>query len=292
MSDLLHMTNRNERYFTNSHTHSFKNTLKGLTVIELNVSEICTRSCSFCPRADNSIYRNQKKFMSLLTVSNIVDNCIKHSYDGDFHISGFGEPTTNKEILKIIHFIRSKIFNRIAMTTNGDLLNLEIARDLKNNGLSYLIVSCYDGPESKNYFIKLLQEAGFQENEYNIRELWTNDQETHEDFLERNLFNNRAGTVKDSRVLNHFNKPCYLPFYKMIIDWDGRILLCCNDWLKVENNLGNINNSDLANIWYGDSISSIRKKLSTGNRKGVKSCENCNIHGNKIGLQSVKLLNY
>ncbi len=286
------MTNRDERYFINSTSNSFNTTLKGLTVIELNVSEICTRTCSFCPRSDKNVYKNQKKFMSLNTVSNIADNCLKHSYDGDFHISGFGEPTSNKEILDIIRHLRAKIPNRIAMTTNGDLLDLFVAKELLLAGLSYLIISCYDGPEAKNNFIKILQDAGYDPSQYNIRELWKTPQESHDEFLDRNLFNNRAGGVKDSRILNNFKTPCYLPFYKMIIDWNGKILLCCNDWFKRENNLGNINESDLADIWYSNNLTNIRKKLISGNRKEIESCQNCNIQGNKIGKPSVKILNY
>ena len=25
-------------------------------------------------------------------------------------------------------------------------------------------------------------------------------------------------------------RPCFYPFYKMLVDWDGRVLFCSNDW--------------------------------------------------------------
>ena len=41
--------------------------LPGLRTIELNISELCNRVCSFCPRSDPTVYSNQKLFMSTLT---------------------------------------------------------------------------------------------------------------------------------------------------------------------------------------------------------------------------------
>lgn len=285
-----HLNKRNERYFVNSKTNSFNNTLKGLTVIELNITEMCTRTCSFCPRADNNVYKNQRKFMSTETISNLIVTCKKFEYEGDFHICGFGEPTTNKKILELIHQIRKELPNRIALTTNGDLLDVCLATKLLNAGLSYMIVSCYDGLTQKDNFSNILTQAGYTTEQYDIRELWSAPEETQEEFLERNSFSNRGGSVKDSRHLLRHQSPCFLPFYKIIIDWDGRVLLCCNDWLKTNNKLGNINTDTIHDVWYSKALTTIRSHLIKGNRQEVQSCKNCNIYGTAIGELSVELL--
>lgn len=284
-----HLQARNTRYYTITQSDSFKSTLKGLTTVELNITELCTRSCSFCPRAPDNFYKNQKKFMSSETIDSVISGSIEDKFDGDFHISGFGEPTTNRNILNIIRMMRDSLENRIVMTTNGDLLDVDMVQQLRNAGLSHLILSCYDGPEAYNKFKAMLVAGGFEEN-HDIRKLWLSHDETSDEFMTRVKFNNRGGSSKDGRVNTNITSPCYLPSYKMVIDWDGSILLCCNDWRKTDNNLGNINSMSLSQIWYSESMSSIRDKLNIGDRQAIPACSACNINGTYIGKESVDML--
>ena len=106
-------------------------------------------------------------------------------------------------------------------------------------------------------------------------------------------FTNRAGAVNmnmDNMSLHRKNK-CYWPFYKMVLDWDGGILLCCEDWFKLSkkhiNNTFNINTHTIEEIWNSDYLNEYRSYLKEGKR--TKSiCNKCNMHGEKIGKEYVE----
>ena len=127
--------------------------------------------------------------------------------------------------------------------------------------------------------------------DYEIRELWLNPDETTEDLMNRNNFNNRSGAVDFEHLQGEMNvnRPCNLPFYKLVLDWDGSALLCCNDWFRRHKGFGNINNSTLEEIWFGSEFTNVREMLSKGDRSG-SACKYCNIEGTMVGEASVNLL--
>ena len=79
-------------------------------------------------------------------------------------------------------------------------------------------------------------------------------------------------------------RPCYFPFNKMFIDWDGNVLLCVNDWSK-NSIVGNINNDTIQNIWMNDNYKKYRKMLIEGKRD-IEPCNKCNINGTLFGQKS------
>ena len=284
-----HINKRHERYYVNSLKNSFLNTLKGLTTIELCITELCTRKCSFCPRGDSATYPNQKLFMSADTISNIANKCLAEGYEGDFHISGFGESFTHPKFLELTSTLRDTLpNNHLVLTTNGDFLNDKTITEVLKRNFNKVIVSCYDGLERKEHFIRLFEKNGFHN--FDIRELWLNPDETTEDLMNRNNFNNRSGSVNVDLQKENFNtkSPCYLPFYKLVIDWNGSALLCCNDWKRAHKGFGNINTNSLVDIWNGEEFVKVRGQLAEGNRVGP-ACANCNIKGVLVGKESVDL---
>jgi MoaA/NifB/PqqE/SkfB family radical SAM enzyme len=279
-----HLQKPTERYFVNTLKDGFKK-IKGLTTIELCITELCTRKCRFCPRADSSIYANRRLFMSPETMSNIATKCFDEGYEGDFHVSGFGESLTHPTFKELMLILRNKLPNNcIVLTTNGDLLNDKVVEETIKKIFNKVIVSCYDGLEHKNKFIKLFESHAFFN--YEIRELWYNENENTESLMERNNFNNRAGSVKVSGLNKNSASACFLPFYKLVFDWNGDALVCCNDWKRAHSGFGNINRSSLIDIWHGDEFTKTRSQLIKGNRIGP-ACKNCNIEGTIIGQQSV-----
>ena len=271
---------RQSRYYINSKKISFSSSLRGLTVVEINPSETCTRACHFCPRGHG--YENQKKFLSVDTSIRLASELNRLNYEGDIHIAGFGEPLLNTSLPNIISSMRNLLpTNRIAITTNGDTLTSRKLDILISAGISFIIVSCYEKIRAEE-MSKLFQYHNFKN--YDLREFWYEDDQTTEEFITDNNFNNRAGYISSGVSSN----PCYLPFYKMFIDWNGNVLLCCNDWNKTIK-AGNITRSNLDEIWHGDILNKIRNDLSIGNRCN-SPCDKCNVHGTLIGKESVNCL--
>jgi MoaA/NifB/PqqE/SkfB family radical SAM enzyme len=271
-----HLKFRNDRYQTLDKNNK---KLLGLSVIELNPTELCNRTCSFCPRHDPILYPNQNLNMSTDTAKELVRQLVGAEYKGDIHITGYGEPLLNPDILKIISIFSQHFHTELI--TNGDRLNSEFYshRQLKDSGLNFLIVDCYDGDEHVIETQKLLEDC---EIPYRIR--------NHHDTGTPQLislfnFNNRGGLLTQETLA----RPCWIPFYKAFIDWNGDVGLCCNDWSRKQPSFGNINNISINEIWMSDSFVDVRKQLEQGLREKLPACKNCNTMGIMQGFESVKI---
>ena len=102
---------------------------------------------------------------------------------------------------------------------------------------------------------------------------------------------NRAGSVTlkneefELKALKEpLKQPCYYPFYKILIDHDGDVLMCSNDWKK-EKTMGNLSNDSLLTIWSNDKFIDLRKKLLNSDRNH-KPCNVCDVNGILNGKKS------
>lgn len=210
------------------------------------------------------------------TVDTLSKELSLNGYNGDISIAGFGEPMIHPTLPNLIKSLPN---NHTTIITNGDFLNEKSLNELIGAGLKKMVVSCYDGPEARDKFKELLTPISI---EWDIRELWG----TFEEVVEKNDFNSRTGLVPGGTPIAG---QCFIPFYKLIIDWNGEILLCSNDWYRKETGFGNINTVPLKNIWFGEKMTEIRKNLAAGNRCG-KACKDCNVKGTLLGQDSFNLL--
>lgn len=71
------------------------------------------------------------------------------------------------------------------------------------------------------------------------------------------------------------SKRCSTPILTFNILYDGKVILCCDDYNK-KMILGNINNSSIKEIWNSKQYENIRKMLYNGEYKKIPVCCNCN----------------
>ena len=256
--------------------------LPGLSLVEINPTELCNRVCSFCPRSNPKVYPNLNLNMKLETAQLISDQLFESNYDGEISVTGFGEPTLNKNILDIIAIFSSRFTT--SMVTNGDnLLSSKLKLDnIVDSGLDVLTVDCYDGPDHFKKLYDFLLPLNKRIN-YKIRDMF--DDGSSSLFEEFNL-NNRGGILGEVKSVL---RPCNLPMYKAMIDWNGDVLLCCNDWSRKEKGLGNVLVDNFSNLWTSNRFDSIRRELIKGNRKNIDACSGCNVDGLLVGANSFKL---
>lgn len=276
-----YIENKQKRYDALKKSWCFSNNLIGLVDIELNVTELCSRHCTFCPRSDRNVYKNQNLNMSMETIVAFAEKCESEKYVGDVNIAGFGEPMLHPNLPEIVRTLRRHLKSYITVITNGDFLTKDSLKDLISVGLSRIVVSCYDGIEYKMKFEKLLEGCGI---DYYIRELW-GDSDT---VIENNHFNSRTGLVPVPAKMKP-GKQCSIPFYRMMFDWSGDVILCSEDWHRKEKGLGNINESSLKSLWFGNKLNSIRTNLHAGNRCG-NACKDCSVQGTLVGTESFDFL--
>ena len=273
-----HIASRQARHSSaNIHSKHYP----GLATIELNITELCNRTCSFCPRHDPEVYPNQKLFMDEYTVQKLALELSQSDWYGDVHITGFGEPHTHPHLLEIVQILRTAPVY-IEITTNGDRLidsDLNYTKELFRAGLDMLTVDCYDGEEQ---YKKRHSEMLFLPGKWRLRKHY--DTGNAQELIAEYGFNNRGGIMGGTGIQNQ----CYLPFYKTMIDWNGDVVLCCNDWHRRAGNMGNILETSFAECWNSPKLTTIRAELAQGVRRGV--CASCNIVGTKFGSDSYRIL--
>lgn len=256
--------------------------LPGLSVVEINPTELCNRTCSFCPRHDPEVYPNQNLNMSISTAETLLDQLIENEYVGLVCFSGFGEPTLNPDIWHLIKLFTEQF--RVEMITNGDRFTSGYysVDQLSECKLDSIIIDAYDGEQQYELFENLFKNYPGQ---YRIRKSY--DTNTIDCIQEYN-FNNRGG-ILGWRNTEYAKNSCYLPMYKTFVDWNGDILLCCNNWDRKNPRLGNIHDDNIRNIWSSDTLNAVRKNLLNGHRHCVQACKNCSVEGTKVGSQSASL---
>ena len=255
--------------------------LPGLATVEINITELCNRTCSFCPRHDPEVYPNQKLFMDLSTVENLTEQLRAANWHGDIHITGFGEPHTHPQLLEIVKILDRYDGLYIEITSNGDRLidaDMDYTRSLYAAGLDMLTIDCYDGDQQFETREQQMQDLP---GAWRLRAHY--DDGNAQELIDEYGFNNRGGTMGGTGVQNK----CYLPFYKTFIDWDGNMTLCCNDWHRQAGNFGNINQIGITGCWNSDKMTFVRRGLGDGIRRGV--CAKCSIVGTKFGAESFEL---
>jgi radical SAM protein with 4Fe4S-binding SPASM domain len=238
-------------------------------LVELNITELCNRTCSFCPRAWD--YPNQNLNMTLSIADLIAQQCI--GFTDNIHLVGRGEPLLHPEFLDIVR-IFSKNFS-VKIVTNGDKLydyidELDNILDLQSK--NHTITIClYDDDNQYNHF-KLLY------SKYNDVKLYktydTGNNLTDDTLAKQQWLTNRAGAMPVNRLKNK-NAPCYLPVNRVYIDYDGSVNLCCHDW-KYKTVYGDIKKTSIATIWNNDLLN-IKRKLVAGDRSCTNECSNCDV---------------
>jgi radical SAM protein with 4Fe4S-binding SPASM domain len=260
--------------------------MASLISVELNITELCNRTCVFCPRTDPAVYPNRKLNMRLDVVERVADDLAGFGFQGRISFSGFGEPFLNRQLETFVRACRSRLpQNTIEINTNGDFLKVEGIRALFRAGLTFLYVNLYDSADQEPALVALLESAGVAKSQYRLRPHWAG---ATEDFG-LNL-NNRSGLVNIDNVRSHRTpedlrgKPCYYPFYKMLVDWDGRVLFCSNDWgRKIV--VGDVVQQSIRDIWLSEAMRTVRERLAAGNRQ-FSPCDGCNVVGTLHGRDS------
>ncbi len=264
-------------YFANL---SKDDVLSSISSIDITTIDLCNRDCVFCPRHDPKVYPNRNLYMTAEGAALIGAKIATLNYTGTIAISGFGENLLNPEIIGIIHELRKANPNAyIEANTNDDPLDLDMFRALRDNGLDMLNINVYDGPEQVDTFDAMLEQA--QGYRYRI----------HYDPADYGIiFNNRSGLIDwiPSEPKDVAGSPCYMPFYKMMIDWNGDVLFCANDWGR-ERIVGNLFQQSIADVWMSKEMQKVRMRLSKGNRN-FSPCKTCNVKGTLVGEPSFNLL--
>jgi len=272
--------------------------------VDIGTTNLCNAACIMCPHS------KLKKMgtMDMKLYKKIIDNCARLDIKL-ITLSFFGEPFLDKKIIEKIKYAKEKGMN-VGFYSNASLLTEKLAKDVVEAKLDNITIS-FDGATKKTYE-RIRKNLKFEATKKNILnlinikkklnkkspkinlvlvELEENKKEIGDFYREWeekvdsiNIINMRnwANDIQKEGTKEsfHFNKkikrkPCALIWLKMIVDWNGDVVLCCDDW-NHSTILGNLKKQTIEEIWKGDKLKKIREAHKKGEFNNVPLCAGCN----------------
>ena len=75
---------------------------------------------------------------------------------------------------------------------------------------------------------------------------------------------------------------CYYPSYQFLIEWNGDVFLCPQDWQRRQA-MGNVMQEEIFDIWTSKIMKKYRTDLLNGKRIN-DPCKSCNAQGTLLGV--------
>jgi radical SAM protein with 4Fe4S-binding SPASM domain len=232
---------------------------------------------------DPKIYPNRNEHIPVDLYEKILGELAQVDYDGVFLYSAFGEPLLYKKLETIIQMSKEYLPRvRIEAVTDGDFVTPAKLKTLFKAGLDTLLISMYDGPEQEEKFSQMTTEVGLSTKQVVLRRRWLPPEEHYGITL-----SNRTGMVEIPeagvlKVKEPLKRQCFYPFYQVLVDYDGAVLLCPHDWGK-KLIVGNVRDRTIHEIWDGRVMRRVRRSLAKGDRN-FPPCDTCDVDGTLMGV--------
>jgi len=264
--------------------------------IEFSLVGLCNRRCDFCPWSDpewrsshvpNVAGNDDVLHLPIEVYEGIMKDLNKVGFKGGIIYSAFSEPFLYKHLEEVIKISKEQCpESRIEVVTNGDFLTIDKLNAFFEAGLTRIDVSVYDGPDKVKPFEDLRVEAGLNKEQFHIRERWY----APEEHFGIGALSNRAGAnimpeINVNKLNTSLKRKCFYPFYQLIVDFDGAVLLCNHDWDK-RLILGNVKETSILNIWNSEKYKEVRENLANANRNH-SPCNRCDANGMMMGGEFV-----
>jgi len=243
--------------------------------IELSIIDVCNRKCSFCPKVDPNIAPDTYQRMQLSLIDKLCNELREIKYKGSVVLCGYGEPMLHKEVNIICKKLSEVSF--VEVVTNGDTLSPKTIKNLYANNVNKLLISMYDGEHQIEKFNKMIEKAEVPKDFVILRDRWYDSSKDYGLKL-----TNRTGTINigEQEKVGTFTK-CFYPSYQFLIDWNGDVFLCPQDWQR-RVTMGNMMQEHIFDIWDGKIMNKYRKDLINGKRIN-SPCTSCNAEGTILG---------
>jgi MoaA/NifB/PqqE/SkfB family radical SAM enzyme len=210
--------------------------------------------------------------MSLAVIRKITQDLIDIDYHGTVGLTGFSEPFLYEHLVEAVSIL-STTSATVDINTNGDFITSHLVKNLEDAGLNTLYISMYDDDKTE-YYQELLRDI-------NLNIIYRHHYD-HSTNYNLNIVN-RSYILKESTPLDIL-RPCHIPFYKTVIDYNGNYLLCSEDWGRASAK-DNVLNISIKDQWL-HGYTKHRQALVQGRRELVEPCNKCNVNGTLAGQDS------
>lgn len=223
------------------------------TALDFEINSQCNLECSYCPASFKD--GRGKHLMPVETFKKAVNDLSKINYSGRISPHFFGEPLLDERLPELMAYARKKLPNaEIIIHTNGIRLSKEKYDACMSSGVTGFLVTKHTKTMPKN-IVEIVDSKYAKHGTIKVRSI---------DHL--TLFN-RGGSVKPKNERKMTN--CYYISDEISITHSGNVV-CTNDFMETHV-FGNVNESDLLEIWNSEEFRKVRKEV----RKGVFKLDMC-----------------
>lgn len=256
--------------------------------LRIEINSDCNRKCVFCPRGTDTTRwvgggqdgKKQKlidKKMSKEDVLSIIDQCVALGFSGQVGFDFYNEAAMDDRLIEFCEYAKFTKGLKVNLVTNGDRMKKD--EDFAKEVLRVadrVTVSIYDYKDNQGR-IKLMQwwknrmqELGSSRGQVKIAGDYFN-------------FSTRGGLVKRHEKFMHkshldeelpLKADCNKIHKKLNIRYDGDVPICCED-SHVRFSLGNVLETSVKEVWYGDRMQTATEILSRGDRASIIPCSKC-----------------
>lgn len=262
-------------------------------MVMIDTTTRCNLACTHCPNSALSIDKSwvgdideelYKKLIDEIARENV--NTVVRPFDG-------GEPLMLKKIEAYIKYAKEAGIQYVSINTNGQLLSEKRAIKLLESKLDHLEVSIdafsaetYQKIRNSDRYENLVEnilrldalrkrlnaslriDVSFVEQSGNRHEanLFENFWENKIDVVSIRPLHQHHGLVENcgTTMKSHtYRHPCPYLWNRIIVNHDGRVRFCENDW-KGEHAVGNANTQSLKEIWHGEAYTKLRSSHVEG----------------------------
>lgn len=271
--------------------------------VDIESTNRCNLRCSMCQIDFDNMKQGD---MDMALYEKIIKEC------GENHLPSVklnyrGEPMLNKFLARMVRRAKDAGIIEVQFNTNGVLLNGTMAKELIGAGLDRIKFSI-DGATPEVYekirgtkyqrvvdnvinFINVRKDSGKIRPIVHVQMVYMQDNKDEvvkfvhfwEDKVNRIGFSRYRSTNRIHEDIRRVEStpsvtvPCQQLWQRLLVTYDGKILMCCGDH-KALNPLGDIRKNSLKEIWHSDLLSKYRK-LHLENRSGeMAACSICEIN--------------
>jgi MoaA/NifB/PqqE/SkfB family radical SAM enzyme len=248
--------------------------IEHLNAIEINPTELCDLTCSFCPRAYD--YPNKNLHMTPETAKIIRSHVDELGFTGRVAIVGRGEPTLAKHFEEITNIFSKNRTYTLETTSNGKWLFDRYSHlfEKYDHVRHDVYDTTYDPNGTSKQKINALRYRKRLEKKFpNVYIQFKPDYGW--DHERSYCLSNRTGSIGEK--IEPSPKPCSVPQKRLFIDWNGDYNLCCHDW-KHKLVFGNVREETIVEyINHNQSLIHYREALmKPDSRRCLTACSECN----------------
>jgi radical SAM protein with 4Fe4S-binding SPASM domain len=231
--------------------------------VEIEINHGCNKTCSYCPNAISS--RIETGHMKVEIYEMLMLQLQKISFKGRISYDFYNEPMLSPQLENFVAMARNYLpGTTIELYSNGTLLTLERYRALLKVGVDKFIITKHE-----DIYDYVFEKTLLQLNESEREKL------DYRGFSDINL-TNRGGVLSHIRPdVKTYLLPCKVPSMMLTVTVKGNVVPCFEDFYQ-KNQMGNIMEKDIIEIWRSRPYEDFRASLKRGLRHKYEACKDCN----------------